>query len=275
MLSIMVVLACTKPGDVGEDSGAAGEPDDSAAQSYPSSYDSGKYRAETLVIVEDQEAGGDVDGDGVTENKLPAVLMLVDIVTTRPTAAADINATLVEDLGDGSIVVLAEMAYADGSLTQDILLGLIDDLGALGVDPASFAEDGTPNSRLTGVFVDETAYRVKADRILLPFPILEDEPPILVPLELVKIEGAVTSEEVDGLMYGAVPVDDMVDGVIDPITPSGEDYDPADYQDMERDEFLEYVRELANDPDFSDIDLGDGRRAISAALTFTATKSDW
>lgn len=276
MLNFLVVLACTKTEDVAGDSGVVGETGDSAAQSYPSSYESGKYRADTLVIVEDPEGGGDVDGDGETENKLPNVLKLVDIATTQPTAAEDINATLVEDLGDGTIVVLGEMTYADGTLTQDILLGAYDEeTETLSVDEVSYGDDGIPESRMTGIFLDETSYIVEADRMYLPFPIVAEEPPILVPLELVTVEGSVTPESLDGMMYGAVPVDGMIDDVVDAITPTGEDYDPADYQDMEREEFLEYLRDFANDPNVSDIDLGDGRRGVSAALTFTTAEADW
>jgi len=276
MLSFIVALACTKAGDVPSDSGVVEDTDDSAEPvSYPSSYESGKYRAESLVIVEDLEGGGDVDGDGDTENKLPQVLVLVDIATTQDLGADDINATLEADIDDGTIVVLSELAYAEGSLTQDILLGSLDESEAIVVDPMSYDDAGVPNSRLSGIFQDETTYRTKADRILLPFPIQADEPPFLVPLEMVVIEGTVTDETVTGFMYGAVPVDDLIDDIVDPITPTGDDYDPADFQDMERDEFLQYLRELGNDENVSDIELSDGRRAVSAALTFEANAADW
>ena len=231
------------------------------------------------MIVEDAETGGDVDGDGVIDNKLPAVLQLVDAFVSQPMSAEDVNQTLVDDMATGDIIVLSELVYAEGQLTEDILLGVLTadtgDEDAYVVDDSSYGDGGVPNSRLTGIFLDETAYAVDADRILLPFPIVADEPVSLVPLELVVVEGAVDSDRVDGLMYGAIPVDDMIDGVIEQIIPTGEEYDPAEYLDKDRDEFIAFVRDFANEPNVSDIELEDGRRAVSAALTFTAPATQW
>ncbi|MCP4804875.1 MAG: hypothetical protein GY913_02510 [Proteobacteria bacterium] len=283
MLSIILVMACSKPDENPVTDSTPGETGVDGPESYPSSYEAGKYRADTLVIVEDAEVGGDVDGDGEVDNKLPAVLQLVDAFVTNPLAAEDINQTLVDDMATSDIIVLGQLSYADGQLTEDILLGSLDDPeasdsgqdGAWHVDDSSFASDGTPNSRMTGIFLDETTYSVSADQILLPFPIVSDQPPSLVPLQLVVVEGTVDGDQVNGLMYGAIPVDDMMDGVIEEIIPTGEEYDPADYLNKDRDEFIAFVRDFANEPNVSDIEFSDGSRAISAALTFTAPATEW
>jgi hypothetical protein len=177
-------------------------------------------------------------------------------------------------MGDGSLIVLSEVAYLEGELTLSIVLGLEDEEGVLSVDPDSL-EDGQPRSSFAGIFLDEANYRIGSDRVELPFPIVEDEPPVPVPLEQVKLEGSVTDEALDGLMYGAIPVDDMVDQVLDVITPTGEDYDPEQYLDKDRDEFLEFIRDFANQDSVSDIELEDGRRAVSAALRFEATPAEF
>ncbi len=273
MLIILLTVACTADSVRGGDSIVDG-PTDTGPESYPSAYISGKYRANTLSIVEDAEQGGDVNGDGTIDNKLPAVLALVDAFVEQPLKAEDINATLAEDMGDGTIIVLSEVAYAEGELTLSIVLGLQDEEGELSVDPESL-DGGQPRSSFAGIFLDESGYRIGSERVELPFPIVADEPPVPVPLEQVTLEGEVTDQALTGLMYGAIPVDDMVDQVLDVITPTGEDYDPEKYLDKDREEFLEFIRDFANQDSVSDIELADGRRAVSAALRFEATPAEF
>lgn len=267
-ITLLALLACTAEEPVDSETGA--DTSDTGPPSYPSSYEDGKYRATSFQLVEDD----DLNDDDVVDNKLPAVLQVAAFATGQPLKVDELNAQLAEEIASGGILLLVDAQHIQGELTVDLLLGVEDELGGLSVDPASY-DNGVPTSHMTGVFTSETDAWLQADAILLPVPFLEDEPAVPVPVEDVTSTWTLTDTGAQGLVLGALPVDAFVDTVLQELVPTGEEYDPADYLDKERDEFLEYIRELANDPGVSDIELPDGRRAVSAALTVEASPSDW
>ena len=63
--------------------------------------------------------------------------------------------------------------------------------------------------------------------------------------------------------------------VIQPIIPTGDDYDPDDYLGMEREDLIAYIEGIAYGETVSDITLPNGDKAVSAAITFTASPADF
>ncbi len=289
------LVACS-----GIDEGADTAVFDSGPVSYPSSFDTGKYRASGLVVVEETE-GFDLDGDGEVDNKLPTLLSLVDPFTKQDMSREGVNATIVEMLAEESLVLLLDAAQVRGELGIDLLLASRDeDSGVLSMDPSSFDADGNPNSRFSGAFLDETLFETGAASAELPFPVVAGEPPVQIPLRDALLHGELlatwdTGAVADtgawvpvagtGSMGGALPVDGLIDQVVDKIVPpyepdTGADpdftyYDPAAYMNMERDEFMSWVTDVLNE-NMADLWLEDGSRAVSAALTWELTPAtEW
>jgi hypothetical protein len=98
---------------------------------------------------------------------------------------------------------------------------------------------------------------------------------VLVPLELAQNIGSVDGSANGGIIVGAVPVDDFMSQVIDPVIPTGEDYDPSDFLDMDRDELLDFIYEFATGETMADITLADGRKAVSAVVNYSAETSSF
>jgi len=239
-----------------------------------SDYASGQYRIGTLELVSDLTEGADVDGDGEIDNKLPTVLNLAATITGEPLDITSLNKVLAADIADGDLILLTELAHAEAVLTFDALLG-IDDKGSLSVDPTSYASDGTPNSRFSGAFTSQTDFSATSERIELPFPIIIGEPAIQVPMELAVVSGAVDAKANSGLIGGAVPVDDFMTQVIEEIIPTGDDYNPEAYLDMTRKELMDFIYEFATGETVADIELEDGRKAISAAVRYEAAAASF
>ncbi|MFT5687006.1 MAG: hypothetical protein ACI8RZ_007963, partial [Myxococcota bacterium] len=175
----------------------------------------------------------------------------------------------------GTIVLLTDAEQIGVELRYDVLLGLADKKGVVSVDPLSYNTSGDPNSRFTGVFDTQTEYSVYAELAELPFTLISGEEPVLIPLELVVMTGTLEDGTTTGILGGAVPADAFVDDVIESIIPTGDDYDSADYLDMTRDELIDFIRDFANQDGVADITLEDGRKAVSAAVQFTATPATW
>ncbi|MCB9742285.1 MAG: hypothetical protein H6741_25590 [Alphaproteobacteria bacterium] len=245
-----------------------------------SDYSAGQYRVDALVIVEDQADGEDVDGDGEVENKLPGALIIAALLVDDGLRVDNLNGTLAQQLADGEVVLLEELDHVDAVLTFDVLLGAVDEAGALSVDPASYV-DGEPQSRALGAFSSQTAFTVTADRVLLPFPLLPEDPDdpeasrlVDIPLEWVTIAGEADAGVVAGRLAGAIPIEDFINDVVERLVPTGEDYDAEAYG-MSREELFELVWDTTNQPGFADIELPDGRLAVSAVLEFSAAEASW
>jgi len=248
--------------------------DETTPEEIVSTYEAGTYQITDFALSEDSDIGLDIDGDGEIDNKLVSVLAAAALFTDIG-QAADINKILSEQIAKGDIVMLSEMVHDTGDLTLDLLLGDIDKDGNLFVDDNSYDENGDPNSRLSGAFVDQTNFAATSQYIEVPFPIMPDEPPVLIPLSMVTAEGSADDKGSDAIIGGAVPVEAFVNDIIDDLIPTGEEYDPALYNDMERDEFMKWIWDFASSPGVADITLADGSPAVSAAVTFTATATAW
>jgi hypothetical protein len=257
----------------GTDTGAPGDTGPPLEdQESVSSYEAGTYRTTSLVLLGDG-AGIDLNGDGEPDNQLPAVLNSASIFV-EGTSPEEINKTLATSIAEGDLVLLID-AWQDGALlTMDLLLGAQDEeSGALSVDPASYGDDSAPVSRLTGTFSDEVTFAVESDSIEIPFSFFAGEPPLFIPVALARIDGQLATTA-SGELYGAVPLEDVMSQVLEPLIPTGDDYDPDTYLGYERDELLEFIETLATKT-LVDVELDDGRVAFSAALSFEAEAASW
>ena len=285
-LSLVAALAAGCSGKDGDDTGAAAGADDTASiadtdtgppleeQESLSTFESGQYRSTELLILGTDE-GIDLNGDEESDNKLPNVLSTVDLLglVDADLSLDGVNATLAVALAKGDIIQLIDAGQVGALLTVDLLLGDQDEAGALTVSDQSY-EGGEPTSRLQGAFSDETNFSVSSDVIQIPFSFFPDEPPLFIPVAEAILIGTLSADVAEGNLYGAIPVEDMMSQVIEPLVPSGDDYDPDLFFGQERDEFLADIENLAN-KQLADIELEDGRMAVSAALSFTAGPDSW
>ena len=271
MVGASLLVACGDKDTVDDTATPSGGGDsgDTVAEAEPlSTYESGQFRVSSLSIASDPKAGVDLDGDGELDNKLPQVLQLAATLTGEPLDVVSLNEILATDVYKGNLILLTELGYVDRTLTVDAMLGVEDESGTLTVDESSYT-DGTPNTRFVGAFDSQTTYAASSTRIELPFPLLIGEPAVLVPLELAQTIGEVDNDSNGGIIVGAVPVDDFMTQVIDPIIPTGDDYDPSAFLDMEREELLDFIYEFATGETMADITLEDGRKAVSAVVTYS------
>lgn len=248
------------PGDT--DTGPPLEDQESA-----SSFTDGQYRTTALVVLEEGE-GIDLDGDDEIDNNLPAVLEFVDAAgplfgLKDDLSPAGVNATLAASIKAGDLLLLLEGSQEGALLTLDLLLGVEDKGGNLSVDPASYEGD-TPTSRLTGSFSSETEFTATSDLVQIPFSFFPDEPPLFIPVAEVTLVGEL-GDDSSGKLYGAVPVQGVLDQVIAPLL--------ADQKD--KDELLEGINELIASGDLADIELEDGTLAFSAAMSYQASGVSW
>ena len=284
----LILLSCSlvacSDGGTTADSGTT----DSAAVTYPSSFTEAKYSAKSLTVLPETE-GFDLDGDGEINNKLPTLLALVDPFTTEDMSLEGVNTTVSEMQAEGQLVLLLDALYQAGELRIDLLLSARnEDSGALEMDSSSYGADGTPSSRFTGAFEDATHFDVLAPTADLPFPVVAGDPPVQIPLVDAVIDGELfdlTGGQPDtgdwtaglGVMVGALPVQGLVDQVVqkivppeEPVTGGEEDtlyYNSDDYLGMSRDDFMVWVTDLLNE-NVADLWLEDDSRAVSAALSW-------
>ena len=276
LITLPLLVAC---GDKESDTASAVTDDTASAETTPeesvSTYTAGSYRVDAFSLITDATIGQDIDGDGEADNKLPSVLNLAAGITGEPLAPGEINKSLATDLKKGNIVLLTDAEQIGVELRYDVLLGLADKDGTISVDPLSYGDDGEPNSGFTGSFETQTEFSVYAELAELPFSIISGEEPVLIPLELVVMTGTLDESGSSGILGGAVPAESFVDDVIESIIPTGDDYNPASYLDMTRDELIDFIRDFANQDGVADITLEDGRKAVSAAVQFTAAPVTW
>jgi hypothetical protein len=242
-----------------------------------------KYSTKTLTVLPDTE-GYDLDGDGEIDNELPKLLALVDQFTDEDMSLEGVNTTIAELQADGKLILLLDALYSGGDLSVDLLLASLDaDTGVLTMDPSSYDDQGDPNSHFAGSFLDETAFSATTSAANLPFPVVSGEPPVQIPIVDATISGdfySLDSEDGSaglGVIVGALPVQGLVDQVVQKIVPIEEPaidpdpevtyYDSAAYLDMTRNEFMSWVTDLLNQ-NMADLYLEDGSRAVSAALSW-------
>ena len=258
--------------DSGQDTSQAEDTGDTKSLS---SFEAGQYRVSEFALATDSETGLDVDGDGEVDNKLVTVMDLAALVTGQPLSVEEINLTIAKATKAEAVILLTELSHSMNVLELDILLGQTDDFGNLSVDDSSYDKSGNVTSQMTGAFLDETSFDVSSDYVEFPFPVLIGADPVMIPLNIVSMEGTADVFENTGIMGGAIPVEAFVENVIGGLLPTGDDYDPADYLNMTREELMEFIWNFASEDNIADITLTDGSPAISAAVTFTATPAMW
>ena len=252
----------------------SGTPSDTSTYAEPlSSFEAGQYRLDEFSIVSDNKIGFDINGDGEINNKLPAVLNLATLFIDMPLSPDELNETIAADLAKEQIVLLTDLVHVDTTLQVDVLLGSTKS-GTLMVDELSY-EDGEPHSRFLGAFTDETNFETVADSAAIPVPIIEGEPPVLIPLKMAQLVGVVDAKTNTGMMGGAVPIERFMDDVVEQIIPTGDAYDPDEYDGRERDELIEFIEEILGGKGVADVTLEDGSPAVSAIVEFHATATTW
>lgn len=241
---------------------------------YPSDYEEGKYRSSSMTLLPTGE-GLDLNGDGEIDNVLASKLPLVDAFVTDDLSFEGLNASLTASVDDGSLIILLEGAYSEGVLQVDVLLGQEDESGALSIDPVSIEENGEASAHFVGEFMSQDQASASADSAGVPFLFMPDTPPVLIPMRMARLEATMDDESVSGILAGAIPVEDFITEVVDPLLPPEEEYDPSEFNGLEREQLLQQVRDIANLDTVSDIELDGGERAFSAALSFEASTTTW
>ena len=271
LLICCCLFACSKSGTDAPDSKDTGH---TGEVFYPSDYEAGKYRATSVSLLPTGE-GLDLTGDGEIDNVLPAKLPLINAFTNDDLSFEGMNTSLTESVADNTLIVLIEAAYVQGLLKYDVLLGALDESDALSVDAVSLNTDGSPTARFEGEFLDSVSIQTSADDAGVPFQFMPETPPVLIPMKMARLDGELDNDTTLAILGGAIPVEAFVTEVVDPLLPPLEEYDPANFNGLERDELLQQVRDIANLPSVSDIELESGERAFSAALSFEADAITW
>jgi hypothetical protein len=283
VLMMALALGCSsgkgvEGADSGVDLGDSGD-DSSGSGVALSSFGSGQYRAYYFQLLKQVGDGGenqglDIDGDGEVDNALPGALPAVVMLSGNDALSLDgLNGSIEDAMAVDELIMLIDAVHGEGVLTNDVLLGSLDG-GTLGIDEASYGADGTPQARLGGAFESEKRFEVSADRIEIPIIFDPEAPPVLLPLAMARIEGTMDANGTQGVLGGAIPIDDLVTQVLEPLLAPEDEYDPADYMGLERDALLDTVRDLANDT-MADIELSDGSKAISAGLIYGGDSSSF
>jgi hypothetical protein len=238
-----------------------------------SDFEDGKYLFETLAMMPAGE-GIDLTGDGVVNNAFPGAMDLVNLaISAEDFSFKGVNAQIQGALDSELSVVLLHAIHAEAILNVDVLIGLWDPPGTLTVDPGSYNDDGSAKSSMSGAFSDQTAFTVGPDSLSVPITFMEDYAPFLLTIEGTQLAGTIDSEFVDGAIYGAIPVDTILNEVVDPLIPK-EGYNIDFDEELEsKEEIMVLVEELALL--VADIDLDGDRKGISAAFSFTAEVAEW
>lgn len=271
-----LALAACKPDDSvdsGDDTGNPVDTNDTDDTSIPekpqSDFDDGTYHVTAMEIL-DSDQGFDLTGDGEVDNKLPAVLMMLDLAMEDDMSRDGMNATIAAAIEAGDLVQLIEAHYVEIALTYDLLVGSQDEHGALQLDEAqSYDGEGQPWSRLEGIFRDQTTIRLGPNDVQVPVTFYPDEPALMIPVAQAIAEGQLTVDGTTCMMGGAVPVDELMTQVVEPLIPE------EGYGDQTKEELLKTVEALLSNENVAQIELPDGGRGISAALSFTAEPASW
>ena len=246
-----------------------GTDDPGEGEVYPSTYESGKHRA-TMLSLDPEGDGLDLDGDGEIDNNLPFVLESADgILSSLDLSPDGINLQIASSIEAESLNLLMDSSYASGTLTIDVLTGDSDGSGNFSVSPSSFDADGKPNTSMSGEFADQTTFMATADSAIIIIPFTEDTEPAPVPIERVTLAGTMTADTVDARLTGVIPSDSLADDVIANLVPE------EGVGSLSKESILSLVRGLAARDNISDIDLGNGKRGVSASFTVQATASTW
>lgn len=230
----------------------------------PEGFDAGRYRVTSFVLNE-QDDGADLDGDGTPDNNLPTALEPIDVFMgdDMDLSREGLNARIAESIALNDLVILIDASCSEGVLSFDILGGSYDP------DTATLTASAEDVSELEGAFTAEVSYSASADSMAIPATFWPDQPPLLVPMEQTTASGDLAVEATTGALVGIVPVDRLVEDVIDPLIPE----DGWDGQSKE--EILALIGDMAELEHISDMELEDGSRGVSAAFTYEAYPATW
>ncbi len=273
-LSCSLALCACKDKPTTDDTAGPGEDTgdtsgDTGPQEPPSDYVAGTYEVTAMTILPSGE-GFDLDDDGEVNNKLPSVLMALDMMVDDDMSADGLNATIAAAIKAGELVELLDARYGELTLEIDLLLGSKDEHGALSLDQEqSYDPHGVPYSRFQGVFLDQVTVELGPDDVQIPVAFYPDEPAIMIPVWQTIAAGELSGEAASFTMGGAVPVDLLMVQVVDPLIPE------EGYGDQTKEELMETIESLLSSESISDIELEGEQRGISAALSFEATPATW
>jgi len=270
---LALLLGACKPDDTDDTEGPVdtGPTDtaDTAPIEPPSDFEAGRYHVTAMEILDEGE-GFDLTGDGEIDNKLPAVLTLLDMAVEDDMSREGMNATLAASIAAGDLVQLVDARYAESVLVYDLLLGSMDEGGALHLDEEqSFDAHGVPWSRLEGVFLDQVAVSLGPDDVQIPVVFYADEPALMIPVQQAVASGTLDASGTGAMLGGAIPVEELMDQVVEPLIPE------EGYGDQTKEELLKTVEALLSNENVATIELADGARGIPAALAFSAEPATW
>ncbi len=252
-------------------------------EGFPSSFTRGKYRFTTLSIAEDTE-GIDITGDGTPENNLPNALKLIDLaLSDLDLSRENLNTLMMQAIVSDNLIYLLNAVHNDGEMISDWLPGQIDAVSLTAEpSPAAYNSSGYPKSRMRGLFQTETDFRAGPGSFELYLVFPAPYPTFSLPLEIAHVQANVGVLNDDGVLSsagtigGAVPVDTLINDVIDPLIPEeGVDTNNDGQVDLTKEAIMNTVNALGANENVADIDLGDDRRGISAALKYEAEATDW
>ena len=268
----LTLTACGKDEDTGADTAGpddTGETGDTVPDEPPSDFEAGSYRVTGMELLNTGD-GFDLTGDGEINNKLPSVLTLLDLAVEDDMSRDGLNATIAAALETGDLVQLIDAAYAEFELDYDLLLGAVDDHGALSLDEEqSYDGDGMPYSRFDGVFLDQTLVELGPNDVQIPVTFYPDEPAIMIPVWETIATGELSADGTTCTIGGAIPVDLLMVQVVEPLIPE------EGYGDQTKEELLDDINQLLSSDSVADIELEGGLPGISAALSFTAEPATW
>ena len=267
LLAPLLVCACDDDkADSAVQPGDSAVPEDTAP---PTAFESGTYRI-SLMEIEASEVGYDLDGDGEIDNELPDVLMVLNMaVSGEDLSREGLNATIAESVTNDELVLLADASYSSLTLTYDLLLGLVAKDGSLAVDEEQSYEGGEPKSRFTGTFSDETTISLTAGSAQIPVTFYANEPALEIPLEQALAVGGLDDAQTAALLGGAIPVDMLMEQVVTPMIAR------TAKTKEEKADLVDLAETVLSNKNYADIDLGGGRRGISAALSYSAEAASW
>ena len=272
LITILMTIGCNDENDgldTSTDTDTSADTD-VGEDGYPSTFTTGKYRT-TLLTLNPIGEGLDFTDDGVSDNNLPSALGLVNVAIADQDLSFDGFNTLIATSIEGHLLnILLEANHEDLHLSVDVLAGSWDaDLETMGIDAMSYDTEGNPLTVFAGNFSTETDFGTTAALARLPVTFLPDTAPLLVPLERAHLIGILEPSGSCGLIAGVIPAQEMIDDVITPLVPE------EGSSTMTKEEILDLVNGIKDNETLIDVDLGDGRRGISACFQFEAAPLDF
>ncbi|MCO4743867.1 MAG: hypothetical protein KC912_03700 [Proteobacteria bacterium] len=270
-----LVVGCKQPEPEPEPGTGLYDSGEDPLPGYPSSFEYGKFKASSLVLLPEGE-GLDFTGDGEPDNNLPNALIPVDFVMTNVDMSRDgFNETLASAIASNLLNILMLARHEDLILEIDLLGGTTEN-GYLQVDDISLDTDGTPASTFRGHFDSERKFTGGPDNVYVPMTFFESSGSVLAQVKQAHVWGNLDDNAIDGYIAGVVPARALIDEVIEPTIPEeGFDTDGDGIADITKATIMETVENLADNENIADVELANGERGVSAAFQFVAFQTDF